>query len=75
MDVQATSPISQTAALKTPCGDERDKPLPVVCGRICTRPESQCRRNIVDEPIAIAQLSKRFAADIDLDKEVHYLPD
>ena len=50
-------------------------PLPVVCGRICTRPcESQCRRNIVDEPIAIAQL-KRFAADIDLDKEVHYLPE
>ncbi|NLM83842.1 MAG: FAD-dependent oxidoreductase [Clostridiales bacterium] len=50
-------------------------PLPVVCGRICTRPcEGQCRRNIVDEPIAIAQL-KRFAADIDLEKEVHYLPE
>lgn len=50
-------------------------PLPVVCGRICTRPcESKCRRNIVDQPIAIAQL-KRFAADIDLEKEIHYLPE
>lgn len=38
-------------------------PLPLVCGRVCTRPcESACRRNLVDQPIAIASL-KRFAAD------------
>lgn len=38
-------------------------PLPSVCGRVCTRPcESVCRRNLVDQPIAIASL-KRFAAD------------
>jgi len=38
-------------------------PLPSICGRICTRPcETACRRNLVDQPIAIASL-KRFAAD------------
>jgi formate dehydrogenase major subunit len=52
-------------------------PLPVVCGRICTRPcETKCRRNILDGSIGIAYL-KRFAADIDLKKakdKKHYLP-
>jgi len=38
-------------------------PLPAVCGRICTRPcEDECRRNLVDERIAIDGL-KRFASD------------
>ena len=38
-------------------------PLPSVCGRVCTRPcETVCRRNLLDQPIAIASL-KRFAAD------------
>ncbi|MGQ9687179.1 MAG: NAD(P)-binding protein [Desulfobaccales bacterium] len=38
-------------------------PLPGVLGRICPHPcENQCRRQKVDEPIAICQL-KRFAAD------------
>jgi len=38
-------------------------PLPSVCGRICLRPcEDECRRCLLDEPIAIAQL-KRAAAD------------
>ena len=38
-------------------------PLPSICGRICIRPcEAVCRRNLVDQPIAIASL-KRFAAD------------
>ncbi|MEO5330428.1 MAG: FAD-dependent oxidoreductase [Magnetococcus sp. YQC-5] len=41
-------------------------PLPVICGRICPHPcESQCRRNLVDEPIAINPL-KRFASEYDL---------
>ncbi len=41
-------------------------PLPVICGRICPHPcESQCRRSLVDEPVAINPL-KRFAADHDL---------
>ncbi len=38
-------------------------PLPSICGRICIRPcEAVCRRNLVDQPIAIASL-KRFPAD------------
>ena len=39
--------------------------LPSACGRICTHPcETECRRNGVDKPIAIAWL-KRFLADGD----------
>ncbi len=38
-------------------------PFPLVCGRICVHPcEFACRRNLVDEPVAINHL-KRFAAD------------
>lgn len=38
-------------------------PLPSICGRVCIRPcEAVCRRNLLDQPIAIASL-KRFAAD------------
>lgn len=41
-------------------------PLPSVIGRICPRPcETACRRNIVDEPIAICSL-KRFVGDFSL---------
>jgi len=48
-------------------------PLPVVCGRICTRPcEEKCRRNIFEGKIGIAYL-KRFVADIDLKNP--YLPE
>ena len=42
-------------------------PLPVVCGRICPHPcESECRRGLVDEPVAINPL-KRFASEHDLE--------
>lgn len=38
-------------------------PFPSVCGRICVHPcELECRRNLVDEPVAINHL-KRFVAD------------
>lgn len=41
-------------------------PLPMVCGRICVHPcEYECRRNLVDEPVAINYL-KRFAADFEM---------
>ena len=42
----------------------RDKnPLPGICGRICHHPcEAVCRRQEIDEPIAICAL-KRFAAE------------
>jgi formate dehydrogenase major subunit len=44
----------------------KDKnPFPVVCGRVCPHPcEAQCRRNLVDSPVAINHV-KRFAADWD----------
>lgn len=38
-------------------------PFPAVCGRICVHPcEYECRRNLVDQPVAINPL-KRFASD------------
>ncbi|MFC1745928.1 FAD-dependent oxidoreductase [Candidatus Riflebacteria bacterium] len=41
-------------------------PLPIVCGIICPNPcEYQCRRGLVDEPIAIRSV-KRMAARYDL---------
>lgn len=41
-------------------------PFPASIGRVCPHPcEDACRRNMVDEPIAIAAL-KRFVGDIDL---------
>jgi NADPH-dependent glutamate synthase beta subunit-like oxidoreductase/Pyruvate/2-oxoacid:ferredoxin oxidoreductase delta subunit len=41
-------------------------PFPGICGRICTHPcETDCRRNEVDQPLAIRQL-KRFIADWEL---------
>lgn len=41
----------------------RANPLPAVCGRVCFHPcETECRRRLVDEPIAIQQL-KRFVYD------------
>lgn len=40
-----------------------DNPFPSICGRACTHPcEDVCRRNLVDEPMAIAHI-KRFVAD------------
>jgi formate dehydrogenase (NADP+) beta subunit len=40
-------------------------PFPAVIGRICPRPcETECRRQMVDEPVAINYL-KRFAADFE----------
>ncbi len=43
--------------------ERRDNPFPAVCGRVCTHPcEKECKRKVIDEPLAIAQL-KRFIAD------------
>jgi formate dehydrogenase major subunit len=40
-------------------------PFPSACGRVCPHPcESECRRNLVDEPVAINHV-KRFVADWD----------
>ncbi len=50
-------------------------PLPGAIGRVCPHPcEKACRRGLVDEPIAIANL-KRFAADTDEFGEDPFVPD
>ncbi len=49
-------------------------PFPSVIGRICPRPcEEQCRRQYVDEPVAINYL-KRFAADYERETGERVLP-
>ncbi|HPV15282.1 MAG TPA: 2Fe-2S iron-sulfur cluster-binding protein, partial [Candidatus Cloacimonadota bacterium] len=50
-------------------------PMPLSIGRVCPAfCEKECRRTIVEEPIAIRQL-KRYAADMDLDDVWSYLPE
>jgi NADPH-dependent glutamate synthase beta subunit-like oxidoreductase len=49
-------------------------PFPAVIGRICPRPcELDCRRNFIDEPVAINFL-KRYAADYEKDSGERILP-
>ncbi len=49
-------------------------PFPAVCGRVCPRfCEDDCRRNLVDKPVAICHL-KRYVADIDLEQPSPYMP-
>lgn len=50
-------------------------PLPGSIGRVCPHPcETACRRGLVDEPVAIANL-KRFAADTDEFGENPFVPE
>jgi formate dehydrogenase major subunit len=50
-------------------------PMPLSIGRVCPAfCEAECRRQIVEEPIAIRQL-KRFAADEDLKDYWQYTPE
>jgi formate dehydrogenase major subunit len=53
----------------------KDKlPMPLSIGRVCPAfCEKECRRQIVDDPIAIRQL-KRYAADQDLNDNWSYVP-
>jgi formate dehydrogenase major subunit len=45
---------------------KQQMPFPASCGRVCPRfCETDCRRNVVDEPVGIMRL-KRYVADIDL---------
>jgi NADPH-dependent glutamate synthase beta subunit-like oxidoreductase/Pyruvate/2-oxoacid:ferredoxin oxidoreductase delta subunit len=49
-------------------------PFPAVIGRICPRPcELECRRNYIDEPVAINFL-KRYAADYEKESGERILP-
>ena len=50
-------------------------PLPASIGRVCPHPcETACRRQLVEEPINIAQL-KRLIGDLDLEANDTYLPE
>ncbi|MDK9779981.1 formate dehydrogenase subunit alpha [Vibrio sp. B172a] len=54
---------------------KRTLPMPLSIGRVCPAfCESECRRSLVDEPIAIRQL-KRHAADADLSAHGAYVPE
>ncbi len=49
-------------------------PFPSACGRVCPHTcEAQCRRTLVDAPVAINNV-KRFAADWDLARERPWIP-
>jgi formate dehydrogenase major subunit len=49
-------------------------PFPSVCGRVCPHPcESECRRSLADEPVAINYV-KRFVADWDRAQEKPWSP-
>lgn len=49
-------------------------PLPASIGRVCPHPcEVDCRRQLVEEPVSIACI-KTFAADMDLNDDVVYVP-
>ena len=49
-------------------------PFPAVIGRVCPRPcELECRRNFIDEPVAINYL-KRYAADCEKESGERILP-
>ncbi|MHB0877020.1 MAG: FAD-dependent oxidoreductase [Anaerolineae bacterium] len=53
---------------------KRTNPFPSVCGRVCPHTcELQCRRNLLDEAMAINPL-KRFVADYDRLSEHPYTP-
>ncbi|MCX5975057.1 MAG: FAD-dependent oxidoreductase, partial [Coprothermobacterota bacterium] len=49
-------------------------PLPASLGRVCPHPcETECRRNLVDEPVAICTI-KRYLADLDLASDQPFQP-
>ena len=49
-------------------------PLPLICGYICPAPcELACRRNLIDEAVAINPL-KRFVADYEMETGKHITP-
>lgn len=53
---------------------KESNPLPLICGRVCPRfCEKQCRRNLVDGPVAINWL-KRFAADYAFNNNIDLAP-
>jgi NADH-quinone oxidoreductase subunit F len=53
---------------------KESNPFPATCGRVCFHPcEGKCRRNQVDDGVAICSL-KRFAADTDMNSVNPFKP-
>lgn len=53
---------------------KESNPFPIVCGRVCPHPcEAECRRNLIDSPVAINNV-KRFIADWDIAREQPWIP-
>jgi len=53
---------------------KESNPFPIVCGRVCPHPcEAQCRRNLIDSPVAINNV-KRYVADWDISREHSWIP-
>jgi len=49
-------------------------PFPLICGWICPAPcEEECRRNLLDEPVAINGL-KKYVANLEREKGEYILP-
>ena len=66
--------ISQNDHAKAVEVIKRTLPMPLSIGRVCPAfCETECRRGLVDEPVAIRQL-KRHSADIDLEAQAQYVP-
>lgn len=54
--------------------EKKDNPLPAICGRICHHPcESECKRGLLDNPLAIQYL-KRFLADWEMNQKDYIKP-
>lgn len=66
--------IAQNDPIKAVEVIKQTLPMPLSIGRVCPAfCETECRRNLVDDSIAIRQL-KRHAADIDLEAQQSYTP-
>ena len=75
IDIQAYLSAVKNGNFETALRIIKDRnPFPVACGRVCPHPcEAECRRGLVDAPIAINYV-KRFAADWDMAREQPWTP-
>jgi len=54
---------------------KENNPLPAICGRVCVRPcELACRRRLSDEEGVGIDYLKRFAADMDFNSPMPFVP-
>ncbi len=75
IDIQAYLRHATNGNFQTALQVIKDRnPFPLVCGRVCPHPcEAECRRNLVDSPVAINYV-KRFVADWDMANEKPWTP-